>query len=327
MSNARARLLRVREYLLEQTDERHPVSLAELCAVLEREGLDADARAVLADVEALRESGLDVRDGQGRGRTFFLGERRFRRAELRLLTDMIRANRFASPEQTEALLRALAGLAGRYTRAALDAPDARRSLPQTESEDVFYTTERILDALLSRKRLSFIYCEYTAKQALQPRHGGREYAVNPCTLLYAEERYYLVADHPTHDGFAHYRLDKMQRVRVLEESAAPPDVSFDPAAYARSVFSMYPAERRWVRLAFDRALTGAMIDRFGSDVPIEQMDERTCALSAPVCIGEPFFGWVFSFSGGVRILAPEDARESMLLMLEAGRISLRDRLV
>ena len=319
MSNARARLLRIRAYLLEQTDAQHPVSLPVLCATLEREGLEADTRAVLADLEALRASGLNVCTISGRTREFYLGGRMFTRAELRLLMDMVRANRFLPREQTDALLDKCAGLASRHERTSLAAPCGAPAFHPTEDEDALLAAERILLALRGGRRLSFLYCAYGANRALQPRRGGQAYVVNPCTLLYAEERYYLVGDHPAHEGLAHYRLDRMRQVRVLEEPAAPPDVSFDPMAYARSVFSMYPAELRWVRLAFDRSLIGAMLDRFGPEVPMEQSEGTTFVLSAPVCIGAPFFGWVFSFCGAVRILAPDDVRERMLLMLEANR--------
>jgi len=82
---------------------------------------------------------------------------------------------------------------------------------------------------------------------------------------------------------------------------------------------MYPGEPRWVRLAFDRALFGAMLDRFGADAPVAELDEQTLVVSAPVCVSAPFFGWVFQFGGRVRILAPDDVRERMALMLEAAR--------
>jgi predicted DNA-binding transcriptional regulator YafY len=54
---------------------------------------------------------------------------------------------------------------------------------------------------------------------------------------------------------------------------------------------------------------------------MEQTDERTYALFAPVRVSPPFYGWVFQFGGGVRILAPDDVREQMLLMLEAARLA------
>jgi len=70
---------------------------------------------------------------------------------------------------------------------------------------------------------------------------------------------------------------------------------------------------------------GTMLDSFGADVPVEPMDEQTYALFAPVRVSPPFFGWVFQFGGRVKILAPDDVREQMLLMLEASRTAQNTR--
>lgn len=323
MSDARTRLMLVRAYLLDNTDEWHAVSLRNLCASLERAGIAADTRAVLADIRVLKESGLDVRSQRGRARTYYVGARSFEPAELRLLADMVQASRLLTQARTDALLEKLARQASRYETERFPVRARRQNPLKAQNDEAFLNIERILAAQRSGKKLSFIYCEYSQKKTLHPRRGGQAYVVNPCMLLYAEERYYLVADHPAHEGFAHYRLDKMRSVCVLEDLAAPLDGSFDPAAYARTLFSMYPAEQRWVRLAFDRALVGAMIDRFGQDAPMQQLDTQTYSLYAPVRVGAPFFGWVFQFCGGVRILAPDDIRERMLLMLEAARRSNR----
>ena len=325
MSNPRARLLQTRAYLLEHTDERHPATIAEIVAALERQGIEADARALLADLEALRESGLDVCSTRGRSTAYYVRRRLFPRAELRLLMDMVRASRFLSKDRAGALLEKLSGLSVEHERGSLRLGATRPDSPTPEQTDAYQTVDCILAALEAKQQLSFVYCSSAGKGTAEPRRGGQAYVVNPCLLLYAEDNYYLVADHPLHEGLAHYRLDRMREAALVEHAAAPPDISFDPAAYARSVFSMYPAKQRWVRLAFDRALTGAMLDRFGANVPLELLDERTGSLYAPICAGRPFFGWVFSFCGGVCILAPDDVREQMLLMLEAGRVSLRER--
>ena len=322
MSDARTRLLVVRSYLLEDTDERHALSLGELCARLERAGITADARAVLADLSFLQQSGLDIRSYRRRAREYYVASRTFERGELRLLTDMVRASRFLTQARTDALIEKLSGLSSRREAAQLLVRGGGKNPLKSENESAFGNIERILAALEGEKKLSFVYCEYSLKKTQLPRRGGQAYFVNPCLLLYAEERYYLVADHPAHEGLAHYRLDKIESLRVLDERAASLDASFDAAHYVRTVFSMYPAEQRWVRLAFDRSLVGAMIDRFGRDVPMELLDTQSCALYAPVCVGSPFFGGVFQFCGGVRILAPDDVRERMLLMLEAARAGL-----
>jgi hypothetical protein len=58
---------------------------------------------------------------------------------------------------------------------------------------------------------------------------------------------------------------------------------------------------------------------------VDALDEDTLALFAPVRVSPPFFGWVFQFAGRVKILAPDDVREEMLLMLEAYRVAGRNR--
>jgi predicted DNA-binding transcriptional regulator YafY len=318
MLDARARLLLLRAYLLEHTDERHSVTAREIIAHLELSGFSANRGAVYADIELLRESGLDIRTKRKRANEYYLHTRVFERTELRLLADMIRASRVLSREYSDAMIEKLSSLASRY-----DAAWLRRlggmSPHKAENERAFHNVSQILAALEQGCKLSFVYCQFVAKKALLPRRGGEKYIVNPCLLIYAEDHYYLVADHPSHEGLAHYRLDKMEQVFALEEPAAPADISFDATAYAKTVFSMTPARQRWVHLSFERQLLGVMLDRFGADVPVDLLDEETYALFAPVCVSPPFFGWVFQFCGRVKILAPDDVREQMLLMIEAAR--------
>lgn len=319
MLDARARLLQLRAHLLEHTDERHSVTVREIIAHLELCGFAADRRVVYADIEILRESGLDIRVHRRRANEYYLHTRVFERTELRLLADMVRASRFLSREHSEALVEKLASLSSRYDAGWLKRAGGAIGPYKAENETAYYNAAQILAAQERGSKLSFVYCRFVAKKALSPRRGGEAYIVSPLLLIYAEDHYYLIADHPSREGLAHYRLDKMEQVRALDEPAVPADATFDAAAYAKTVFSMAPAQQRWVHLSFDRQLIGTMLDRFGADVPVDQMDEWTYALFAPVCVSAPFFGWVFQFGGRVKILAPDDVREQMLLLLESYR--------
>lgn len=325
MLDARARLLLLRSYLLEYTDERHSVTVREIIAHLELSGYSVDRRAVYADIGLLCESGLDIRVRRRRANEYYVASRMFERAELRLLADMIRASRVLSRERSEKMIEKLASIASRHEAAWLRRQNMSAGPHKAGDERAFQNIGQILAALEQGSKLSFVYCQFVAKKALVPRRGGECYIVNPCLLIYAEDHYYLIADHPSHEGLVHYRLDKMENICVLDAPAAPADLTLDAAAYARTVFSMAPARQRWVHLAFDRPLLGTMLDRFGADVPVDVLDENTLALFAPVRVSPPFFGWVFQFAGRVRILAPDDVREEMLLMLEAYRIAGKNR--
>ncbi len=321
MLDSRARLLLLRDFFLENTDERHPATTKELIARLELAGCAANRRGIYADIALLRKNGMDIRATRRRANEYYLAGRVFERTELRLLADMVRASRLLSCERTEAMLDKLSRLTSRHEAALIRRPGVGGGLRKAANERAYHNAALILSALEHGRKLSFVCCAYTPKRTLFSQSGGEAIVVSPCLLIYAEDNYYLIAAHPSREGFAHYRLDRMDEVRILEETAAPTDAAFDAAVYAGAVFSMVPAEQRWVRLAFERQYTGAMIDRFGTDVPLEPLDERTYALFAPVRVSEPFFGWVFQFGGGVRILEPDDVRERMLLMLESARAS------
>ena len=321
MYDSRVRLLLLREYFLQNTDERHTVTTRELIAHLELRGIPCDRRALYADISLLCQNGLDIRTRRRKANEYYLAGRLFEREELRLLTDMVRASRALSPERMASLIERLLSLTSRLEAAQLRRQRAFSAPHQAQGERAFYNAAAIQSAIENGRKLSFVYCSIQEKNALLPRRGGEAYIVNPCLLAYVEDHYYLIADHPAREGLAHYRLDKMTNVCALEEAAAPADSGFDATAYAKTVFSMAPAEQRWVRLSFDQPLIGAVLDRFGSDVPMEQLDENTYAITAPVRVSPPFYGWVFQFCGRMRILAPEDVCERMLLMLEAMRSS------
>lgn len=319
MSNPRERLLLTRAYLTEWSDERHIVSPAELIAHLECQGFLADRRTVSADIALLRQSGMRIAEQKSRPFGYYLENRMFEPAEVQLLTDLLRSSRVLTREHSDALSQKLASLLGRHEAARLRHDWGRKPCAQAVDERTFLNLKRVYEALADGKKLSFHYCQYAPEKTLVSRRKGSVYLVNPCMTLFADGNCYLLADHPLHEGFAHYRVDKMADVCVCEEARAPLDPAFDPAQYAKTVFSMYPSEQKWVRLAFDKNLMGAVIDRFGADAAIAELDDTAFVVSAPVRVSPPFFGWVFQFGGRVRILSPNDVCERMALLIEAAK--------
>ena len=59
--NQKLKLLALMNYLMEETDEDHAVSLVQLQEELERCGIAAERKSIYDDMEALRRWGLDVK--------------------------------------------------------------------------------------------------------------------------------------------------------------------------------------------------------------------------------------------------------------------------
>ena len=110
----------------------------------------------------------------------------------------------------------------------------------------------------------------------------------------------------------HYRVDKMQEIRITEESRLGREnfKDFDLAAFARKTFGMYGGEDRKITLDGENHLVGVVIDRFGTDVMIHPHDQEHFYAGVTVTVSPQFFGWLAGIGKGIRISWPEDVREA-----------------
>ena len=86
---------------------------------------------------------------------------------------------------------------------------------------------------------------------------------------------------------------------------------FDPAEYVRKVFGMYPDNLCTVELLCDNEVMRSVIDHFGENVQTETVDEQHFRATVEVASSPPFFSWVFTFSGKIRIVSPAAVLEEM----------------
>ena len=83
-ANQKLKLLCLCRILWERTDEDHPLTVPELIQALEAWDIKAERKSIYDDMEALRTLGMDVQSRKGKSPGWFLGERTFQLAELKL---------------------------------------------------------------------------------------------------------------------------------------------------------------------------------------------------------------------------------------------------
>ena len=125
-------------------------------------------------------------------------------------------------------------------------------------------------------------------------------------LVYADGYYYLVAYNEKHDGFPHYRVDRMEHIALLDEPASRNDriATFDAGKLEQRAFGMYGGEPVSATLLVSGEAMGGVIDRFGEDVPVTSAGEEHAHVHVAVVESPAFFGWVAQFGSRVRIEKP-----------------------
>ena len=181
------------------------------------------------------------------------------------------------------------------------------------NESIYYTVDAIHNAISENKKIRFQYFQWNVKKEPQLRHGGAWYHISPWGLSWDDENYYLVGFDSEAGLIKHFRVDKMLRIALSNETREGREhfKKLDMADYARKSFGMFGGEEETVKLQVSNGLAGVIIDRFGKDVMMIPADEDHFNVSVDVRVSRQFLGWVFSLGESVRILGPEAVVDQM----------------
>ena len=301
--------------LRDWSDESHILSMAALREKLSSiYGLELDRRTVYAAIDTLEDAGFDISGFEDNGIGYYLREREFDSAEVRLLIDAVYAFEYISPRQTDELVDKLKKLQSVYERKA-HAPIIRTD-KKSPNQQVFLNIEILSEAIEKRKKVSFIYLDYDFDKKLKPRRSER-YVVNPYSLICESERYYLVLISSGHSDPSFYRIDMMQDIRILDEpiDISPKDARLDSA---KKVVYAHTGEPETIRLLCDKTVLRYVIERFGTDVtiiPKSQTSFEAVFKAAP----EGLIYWALQYLQHVEVLAPESVREAVIAAIRNNR--------
>ena len=303
-------LLLLRQYLHQQTDEQHPVSVTDILAFWQQHGIQAGRKSVYTDIELLQNVGMDIVCVKSSQNKYFVGQRLFELPELKLLVDAVESSRFITEKKSIALIKKLGHLTSTAQAEQLNRRIYMGGTPKPENESIYYNVDSIHNAVQKKQQITFQYFEYTPKKEKILKHDGYKYRFSPYAMIWNRDCYYAVGWSEKHGKIAQFRVDRMTAVEPLEQAAVQtPD--FDPAEYVRKVFGMYPDDLCTAELLCDNEVMRSVIDRFGENVRTETVDEQHFRATVEIAPSPPFFSWVFTFSGKIRIVSPAAVLEEM----------------
>ena len=307
--NQKTKLLHLARMLLRQTDEDHPLTVAQIIQELERQGIKAERKSVYDDLEALRLFGLDVQSRKGKAPGWFVGAREFELPEVKLLMDAVQSSRFITQKKSDILIRKLESLASVHQARQLQRQVYVSGRIKVMNESIYYNVDKLHTAIAGQKAITFKYFDYDIDRKKVFHREGRRYLVSPYGLIWNSENYYLVAfDHANRD-MRHYRVDKMTEIAITglarEGKEQYPD--FQLAQYGQKHFGMYSGREVKVTLRGRRDKAGLVWDRFGQEVILIPDGPDHFTVTLPVVMSPQFFGWLFGLDGGLVLTAPRQA--------------------
>ena len=306
--NQKMKLYYLAKIMLQRTDDEHGLGIMQIKKLLEEYGVTADRKSLYDDMDALREMGIDIIcERSGKDYFYHVGSKHFDIAELKLLVDAIQSSKFITAKKSDDLIKKLTSMASRYEAEQLNRQVTVRGRVKNMNESIYYSVDDVHRAIAENRKIKFEYMTWTPDKELVKRRE-EPYVVSPWALTWDDENYYLIAYDEDADRIKHFRVDKIKKVRVLDELRAGKSKfkEFDLAKYAKMNFGMFGGETVNVKIAFANEMVGVFIDRFGRDISIRPSKTKGWSeTNVDVCMSSQFLGWIFALGPNVKILGPK----------------------
>ncbi len=305
--NQKLKLLYLYKILFEKTDENVTLNASQLISELARYDISAERKSIYDDIESLRQFGVDVNMSSDSGRGYYIGERSFQLSEIKMLIDIVQAAKFISENKSVELINKISSLAPISDRKALKHQIVVANRIKSANETVYYSIDHLYRGIEERKQVRFKYYTWDVRKNKLYKNKGQFYYVNPISLMWADEKYYLVAYDDYAAKLKHYRVDKMENVEVCDDPFSRParELKFNAAEYAKSSFNMFGGTVEEVRLRCSLDAIGIIFDRFGRDVFVVPQSDGSFSVTVKVAVSPQFYSWIFGVSEFITIEGPQ----------------------
>ena len=303
------RLLMLIKLLQDHTDEDHPVSTRDIMAYYKENGMSSDRKTLDADIKLLQEQGFDLIKIKSSPNKYYIASREFELPELKLLIDAVQSSRFITEKKSRELSKKLAGLASAEQAKELDRHTGVNGRAKSTNEQQLYTVDTITKAINEKKKIRYQYQEYDGKKRKILRNDGEVYVLSPYMLYWNEDFYYVVGYSDKRECITAFRVDRIVNIEITDAKAVKKPKGFKVSNYSDSIFGMYSGPEAEVELECRNDLMKYIIDRFGEKIKVRPTENGTFLTTVTVELSPVFYGWVFQFGGGIKIVGPKEAVE------------------
>ena len=151
------KLVKIWEILSQETDEDHPMGTTAILEKLREIGIECDRRTLYADIEALNACGYEILCRRSTSNVYYVKDRKFSIAEIRIMMDAVQAAGFITDQETEKFIDKLAFLAGSRRGETLKDNLVAYNNTKTDNPDIYRNVETITEAIQQNKKVKFTY--------------------------------------------------------------------------------------------------------------------------------------------------------------------------
>lgn len=140
--------------------------------------------------------------------------------------------------------------------------------------------------------------------------------LNPYQIVANNGRFYLIGNYDKYDNVAHFRIDRMTDVKVLDEKVKPmskvPELENGlnlPKHMAEHIY-MFSGESVSVEIQTTQDMMSELVDWFGTDFSVVKKGEDSIVVRVK-CNYSAMRFWALQYGLYVEVLKPENLRKQL----------------
>lgn len=308
---SKLKLLYLLEILWHYSDEEHVLTAKELCEKLEDYGIQAERKSIYSDIGTLSEFGFDIINAKSPRRGYFLASRQYEIAEVRLLIDAVQAANFISSKKSKALKDKIYRLASLSQAETIKSQVIIENKLKCDNEELYYIIDTINKAIQQGVQIEFNYKKRKLTKRMTTSNEKKNFTVNPYALVWINDRYYLICNNPKYDNLMHTRLDRMRKIKILDEKVRSfAEVSeykdvFDATDYASKMFNMFSGEVEQIELRCSNTIIDEILDRFGSETPLRADGDEAFIIKVQAAVSKGLVSWILQYGASIKVKSPK----------------------
>ena len=311
------KLLLIREYIYNEASKEHPKNATHIRKFLrENYDIEATGRTIRTDIKRLRKDvGVPILYNPHKN-GYYIAERQFSIAELRLLVDCIRNASFITKDDEAFLIEKLKGLASAPDREVLvrqlDEEDRKR---QTDNS-VLQNVALIVQAIETHKQISFNRIEYVAERSTHTTLTSETVFASPHRLMRKSGKYILqYAVDFDDDDQLHTERDValMDNIKITHRPSTYRNLELKPGQQTEEeALEWLYGGKRAVEIRFRNDVLDEVVNELDEEAILVPVDDYHFKTSMRVRLDYKFLSWVAKFDCYAKILAPQDIADYYL---------------
>ncbi|MHB8128487.1 MAG: helix-turn-helix transcriptional regulator [Mobilitalea sp.] len=322
MAESKLKLLRIID-ILKETDEQSSLTAPEICIKLELYGISAERKSVCRDINLLIDSGYKINLCNDKRNGYYMSSHEFSDWEIKILMDAIWQAKCITYDDSKIVCDKLLAQSSERGRKILKRIISVEN--KNKSQD-FYAKDYIktlIEAMYMERKVSFQYTDRDKNMKRILRYEGYLYKVNPYTIVWQNDTYYLICNIDKYDNLTNFRLDRMEDLKICSDEITrdPKEVlGVNPSVriqeYVNTSVNHYGGELIRLKLECEEADMNVLYDFTGGNVRVSDQGNGKLLVSFEIQNSDGLINWLMQCGKIYKVVEPVEIKEKLIRRLK-----------